>query len=224
MNGKSMKNIKYIVFDMDGTLLDSLTDLKNSLNYCFKKVGFPQRTFEEVRSFVGNGIRKLIERAVPQGTSQEQTDEIFVMFKEYYMVHCMDYTAPYKDILNMLSTLKNAGYKMAIVSNKADDAVKVLNQQFFGEYIDVAVGDMQGKEKKPAPDLVWLAMEQLGATKEDTVYVGDSEVDYETAVNSKLKCISVLWGFRDREFLEECGANCFIEKPMEILDVLNGKK
>lgn len=217
-----MKNVKYIVFDMDGTLLDSLTDLRNSLNYCFEKVGFPQRTFEEVRSFVGNGIRKLIERAVPQGTSDKKIDEIFAMFKEHYMVHCADYTAPYNDILKMLDALKESGYKMAIVSNKADDAVKVLNEQFFGNYIDVAVGEMAGKKKKPAPDLVWLAMEQLGATQEDTVYVGDSEVDYETAVNSKLKCISVLWGFRDREFLEECGASCFAKEPMDVLELLKG--
>ena len=216
-----MKSVKYIIFDMDGTLLDSLTDLQNSLNYCFSKVGFPMRSFQEVRSFVGNGIKKLIERAVPQGTSDEKIDEVFKMFKEHYMVHCADFTAPYDGVMEMLSALKKAGYQMAIVSNKADDAVKVLNEQFFGNYIDVAVGEMSGKKKKPAPDLVWFAMEQLGATKENTVYVGDSEVDYETAVNSGLKCISVLWGFRDRDFLQEHGADCFALEPMDVFKLLN---
>lgn len=219
-----MQKIQYIVFDMDGTLLDSLTDLHNSLNYCFDKVGFPRRTYYEVRSFVGNGIRKLIERAVPVGTREDKIDEIFVMFKEHYMAHCADFTAPYKGIMEMLDRLKKQGYRMAIVSNKADAAVKVLTEEFFGDYIDVAVGDMEGKRKKPAPDLVWLAMEQIGASKDNTVYVGDSEVDFETAVNSELKCISVLWGFRDKAFLEEKGAYCFANKPMEIVEILGDMK
>ncbi len=220
-----MQKIKYIVFDMDGTLLDSLTDLHNSLNHCFDKVGFQRRTYREVRSFVGNGIRTLIERAVPQGTSEEKIEEIFVMFKEHYMVHCADFTAPYDGIMEMLDGLKKRGYRMAIVSNKADAAVKVLTEEFFGNYIEVAVGDMEGKRKKPAPDLVWLAMEQLGgATKENTIYVGDSEVDYETAVNSELRCISVLWGFRDRELLEDRGACCFASKPMDVVGILGEMK
>lgn len=216
-----MQKVKYIVFDMDGTLLDSLTDLHNSLNYCFDTVGFQRRTYREVRSFVGNGIRTLIQRAVPEGTSEEKTDEIFAMFKEHYMVHCADYTAPYEGIMEMLDTLKEKGYHMAIVSNKADAAVKVLTEEFFGTYIEVAIGDMDGKRKKPAPDLVWLAMEQLGgATKENTVYVGDSEVDYETAVNSGLQCISVLWGFRDKELLKGYGAECFASTPQEVVNIL----
>lgn len=215
-----MKDIKYIIFDMDGTLLDSLKDLQNTLNHCFRKVGFPERNYEEVRSFVGNGLRKLIERAVPQGITDEKVDEILARFKEYYMVHCADFTAPYEGIMDMLAKLKEAGYKMAIVSNKADEVLKVLNRQFFGDYIDVAIGERAGMNKKPAPDLVWLAMEQLGATKENTVYVGDSEVDYQTAVNSELKCISVLWGFRDKDFLEECGAKCFANEPIDVVKIL----
>lgn len=215
-----MKDIKYIIFDMDGTLLDSLKDLQNTLNHCFRKVGFPERNYEEVRSFVGNGLRKLIERAVPQGITDEKVDEILARFKEYYMVHCADFTAPYEGIMDMLAKLKEAGYKMAIVSNKADEVLKVLSRQFFGDYIDVAIGERAGMNKKPAPDLVWLAMEQLGATKENTVYVGDSEVDYQTAVNSELKGISVLWGFRDKDFLEECGAKCFANEPIDVVKIL----
>lgn len=215
-----MRDIKFIIFDMDGTLLDSLTDLQNTLNYCFRKVGFPERNYQEVRSFVGNGLRTLIERAVPQETTDEKIDEILEDFKQHYMIHCMDFTAPYEGIMDMLAKLKENGYKMAIVSNKADEALKHLSQQFFGDYIDVAIGERAGMDKKPAPDLVYLAMEELGATKENTVYVGDSEVDYQTAVNSGLPCISVLWGFRDKELLEEYGSDCFANTPEDVVKIL----
>ena len=220
MSGKIMRNIKYIIFDMDGTLLDSLTDLQNTLNYCFSKEGFPEKTYQEVRSFVGNGLRKLIERAVPQGTKEEKIDQILEVFKPHYMAHCMDFTAPYEGVVEMLAQLKEAGYKMAIVSNKADEALKHLSEQFFGEYIDVAIGERAGMNKKPAPDLVYLAMEEIGATKENTVYIGDSEVDYQTAVNSGLKCISVLWGFRDKDLLESYGAKCFANTPNDVVKML----
>lgn len=219
-----MNNIQYIIFDMDGTLLNSLTDLQNTLNYCFRKYGFPERNYREVRSFVGNGLRKLIERAVPKGTTEDKIDEILVMFKEHYMVHCADFTAPYEGVMDMLSILKSAGYKMAIVSNKADEALKHLSSQFFGDYIDVSIGERAGMQKKPAPDLVYLAMKELGATTENTVYVGDSEVDYQTAVNSGLSCISVLWGFRDKELLEEYGANCFANTPEEVVKILEDER
>ncbi len=218
-----MRDIKFIIFDMDGTLLDSLTDLQNTLNYCFRKVGFPERSYQEVRSFVGNGLRTLIERAALQGTTDKKIDEILEIFKPHYMMHCMDFTAPYEGIRDMLAKLKEDGYKMAIVSNKADEALKHLSQQFFGDYIDVAIGERAGMDKKPAPDLVYLAMEELGATKENTVYVGDSEVDYQTAVNSGLPCISVLWGFRDKELLEEYGSDCFANTPEDVVKILEDK-
>ena len=220
MSGKVMKSIQYIIFDMDGTLLDSLTDLQNTLNYCFREEGFTERTYNEVRSFVGNGLRTLIERAVPQGTKEEKIDQILEVFKPHYMAHCMDFTAPYEGVVEMLACLKEAGYKMAIVSNKADEALKHLSEHFFGDYIDVAVGERPGMNKKPEPDLVYLAMEEIGATKENSVYIGDSEVDYQTAVNSGLKCISVLWGFRDKELLESYGADCFANTPTEVVKIL----
>lgn len=223
MNGKTMKEIQYIIFDMDGTLLDSLTDLQNTLNYCFRKEGFQERTYQEVRSFVGNGLRTLIERAVPQGTTEEKIDEILEVFKPHYMEHCMDFTAPYEGILDMLKNLKEAGYKMAIVSNKADAALKHLSEHFFGEFIDVAVGERTGMNKKPAPDLVYLAMKEMKAIKDNTVYIGDSEVDYQTALNSGLPCISVLWGFRDKELLERYGADCFANTPEEVAKILEDK-
>lgn len=215
-----MRDIKFIIFDMDGTLLDSLTDLQNTLNYCFRKVGFPERSYQEVRSFVGNGLRTLIERAVPKDTTERKIDEILEDFKPHYMAHCTDFTAPYEGITDMLAKLKEAGYKMAIVSNKADEALKHLSNQFFGDYIDVAIGERAGMNKKPAPDLVYLAMEELDATKENTVYVGDSEVDYQTAVNSGLRCISVLWGFRDKDLLENYGADCFASAPEDVVEIL----
>lgn len=220
MSGKIMKNIQYIIFDMDGTLLDSLTDLQNTLNYCFREEGFPERTYNEVRSFVGNGLRTLIERAVPQGTKKEKIDQILEVFKPHYMAHCMDFTAPYEGVVEMLACLKEAGYKMAIVSNKADEALKHLSEHFFGDYIDVAVGERPGMNKKPEPDLVYLAMEEIGATKENSVYIGDSEVDYQTAVNSGLKCISVLWGFRDEDLLRSYGAKCFAKTPSDVVKML----
>ena len=153
-------------------------------------------------------------------SSTDAYNKILEVFKPHYMEHCMDFTAPYAGIMDMLANLKEAGYKMAIVSNKADAALKHLSEQFFGEFIDVAVGERAGMNKKPAPDLVYLAMEAIGATKDNTVYIGDSEVDYETAVNSGLPCISVLWGFRDRELLEGYGANCFANTPEDVVKIL----
>lgn len=219
-----MSKINTVVFDMDGTVLNTIDDLATSVNYAMEKFGFPQRTVEDYRRAVGNGIRRAIELTVPEGTSQEVIDEMVPVFKEHYDEHCLDKTRPYDGIIELMIELKKRGYKMAIVSNKIDSAVKELNQRFFSEAIEVAIGEKPGVSRKPAPDMVWEALKELGSTEDEAVYIGDSEVDFATANNSNLPCISVLWGFRDKDLLEEIGAQVFAEKPSDVLEILtNGK-
>lgn len=219
-----MSKINTVVFDMDGTVLNTIDDLATSVNYAMEKFGFPQRTVEDYRRAVGNGIRRAIELTVPEGTSQEVIDEMVPVFKEHYDEHCLDKTRPYDGIIELMKELKKRGYKMAIVSNKIDSAVKELNQRFFSEAIEVAIGEKPGVSRKPAPDMVWEALKELGSTEDEAVYIGDSEVDFATANNSNLPCISVLWGFRDKDLLEEIGAQVFAEKPSDVLEILtNGK-
>ena len=217
--------INTVIFDMDGTVLYTLDDLKTATNVILRQYGYPERSLDEVRQFVGNGIRKTIERAVPADVAenQELIDLMFTDFQKYYDVHCLDETRPYDGILELMDTLKAKGYKMAIVSNKVDTAVKELNQHFFGDRVPVAIGEKPGVKKKPAPDTVFAALEELGSTKEESVYIGDSDVDFNTALNSDMPCISVLWGFRDRDFLERMGASTFAQKPEDILGLLQVK-
>lgn len=203
-----MKSRKYkgVIFDLDGTLLDTLTDLTNSTNAVMDQFGFPNHTKEAVRQFVGNGIARLLEQAIPAGRDSESFDAAFEAFKEHYGIHCMDETKPYPGIMELLKTLKQEGVKTAIVSNKADFAVKKLNQIYFEDLIPVAIGEKEDCRKKPAPDSVWKAMKELGLSAEQTVYVGDSDVDIMTAKNAGLPCIAVSWGFRDQAFLIQNGA------------------
>ena len=195
-----------VVFDLDGTLLDTLADLTDSVNAVMLRYRIPEHTMDEVRRFVGNGIRKLIERAIPQGCANPQYEEIYHVFTEYYGAHCMEKTEPYPGIIALLDWLKKEGYQVAIVSNKADFAVKKLNQIYFGSLIRVAIGEREGIRKKPAPDTVFQALKELGADAAHAVYIGDSDVDIETARNSGMDGIAVSWGFRSREFLLEHGA------------------
>lgn len=211
-----MINPTTYIFDLDGTLLDTLQDLKASTNHALRSHGLPERTTEEVRQFVGNGVRKLIERAVPENTPQEVLEAVFADFRKHYMDHCLDATAPYPGIIDMLRRLKAQGKRMAIVSNKLDPAVKELNERFFKEYIDLAVGESDTVRRKPAPDMVNTILQTLSITKEEMVYVGDSEVDLQTARNAGVRCISVLWGFRDKEILIANGATTFAKTPEEI--------
>ena len=217
--------INTVIFDMDGTVLYTLDDLKTATNVILRQYGYPERSLDEVRQFVGNGIRKTIERAVPADVAENQDliDLMFTDFQKYYDVHCLDETRPYDGILELMDALKAKGYKMAIVSNKVDTAVKELNQHFFGDRVPVAIGEKPGVKKKPAPDTVFAALEELGSTKEESVYIGDSDVDFNTALNSDMPCISVLWGFRDRDFLERMGASTFAQKPEDILGLLQVK-
>lgn len=210
---------KLVVFDMDGTILNTLDDLKDTLNYALGQYHFPARTLEETRAFVGNGIHKLIERAVPEGTDAQTVEKVFDTFLEYYQIHCMDQTRPYPGIVSLLQSLKEAGLLTAVVSNKADAAVQELCERFFPGLFDFAVGEHEGVQKKPAPDMVQLALRTLGTQASDAVYVGDSDVDLATAKNSGLDGIIVTWGFRDREFLESQGADVFADTPEKVREL-----
>lgn len=198
--------ITTIVFDLDGTLLDTLEDLTDSVNYALKKFGFPQRTIDEIRSFVGNGIANLIARVLPDGNENPRYGEVLKTFREYYALHCKDKTRPYDGILQMLDSLQGDAYQMAVVSNKFDAAVKELCELYFGDRIRAAVGESEKVRKKPAPDAVYQVLEELSVSPEQAVYVGDSDVDLATAANVPMTCISVTWGFRSREQLLAAGA------------------
>lgn len=213
-----------VVFDLDGTLLDTLQDLANAVNYALEQQGMPKRTLEEVRQFVGNGVRLLMIRAVPDGESNPLFEETFALFKEYYGEHCNDNTKPYAGVVELIETLKKKGYAVAIVSNKIDFAVKELNDLYFKGIVPVAIGEKEGIRRKPAPDMVFEALKELGKTKEEAVYVGDSDVDIETAKNAGMPCVSVLWGFRDKEFLAEHGAEYYAETAEDVLRYIKEMK
>lgn len=211
------------VFDMDGTILDTLEDLKNSVNFALRDCGFPERTLDEIRTFVGNGIRLLVERAVPEGTSAEKTDECFAAFKAHYAAHSLDVTKPYEGIAELIKELRVRGVKTAVVSNKIDSAVQELCAGFFDGLFDVSVGEREGVARKPAPDSVFTALKEMNVTAENAVYIGDSEVDVATARNSGLPCIAVLWGFRSKELLEKLSPEYIVEKPEQILGIIEGE-
>ena len=212
-----MKYDTYI-FDLDGTLLDTLQDLATSVNYALRQHDMPEHSIDDIRRFVGNGVRKLMERAVPDGAQNPLFESAFATFRQYYMQHSLDTTRPYDGIPEMLDELKRRGCRMAVVSNKMMAATQELIAHFFPQ-IEVAIGEheAEGIRKKPAPDTVREALRQLGVTTKNAVYVGDSDVDIETAYNSGLPCISVLWGFRDRDFLLSHGATTLISCPEELL-------
>ena len=215
-----MKDFDTYIFDLDGTLLSSLDDLAASTNYALRWAGMPERTLEEVRMFVGNGVKLLMERAIPDGQQNPRFEEVYAKFREHYLKHNLDRTRPYDGVLELLAELKQRGKKLAIVSNKFYAATQDLAHHFFADTIEVAIGERVNIRKKPAPDTVLEALRQLGASKDGAVYIGDSDVDVMTAKNSGLPCISVLWGFRDKEFLIEHGATLFVETPHDILSKL----
>ena len=210
-----------IIFDLDGTLLNTLEDLCNSVNYALGKNGYELRSIEEIRCFVGNGVRKLIERALPDDVSENEFNKVFEDFREHYKVHCNDLTGPYDGIMELLGELKSRGYKMGITSNKMKTAVLALNDLYFKGLIQGAAGVDDNITPKPNPQMVNLMLNELESDKEHTLYVGDSQVDVETAHNTGLDMVTVLWGFRTKDELLEAGAKEFIEHPTELLKYLN---
>lgn len=219
-----MKRYTTVIFDCDGTILNTLDDLMDSMNYILKKHNYPTRTLFEIRSFVGNGLGKLVERSVLSGTdlkaSQEQLDTLLTELKKYYAEHNNDKTAPYEGLYELLAALKKEGYKMAVVSNKVQEGVTALNDEYFKEYFNVAIGETPDRKRKPEPDMVNAALKALNSTPEEAVYVGDSEVDLQTAKNSGLLPIAVTWGFRDEELLRELGAKHVAHKPGDVFDII----
>lgn len=211
-----MHKYKTYIFDLDGTLLSTLADLAASTNYALRTHHMPERSLDEVRRFVGNGVKKLMERAIPDGLNNPLFEETFATFRQHYMQHNLDTTQPYPGIMQLLEQLKAEGKNIAVVSNKFYAATRELCRHFFGDLVPVAIGEREDIRKKPAPDTVIEALRELGVDKEGAVYIGDSDVDIMTAKNSGMPCVSVLWGFRDKEFLIEHGATTLISKPEEM--------
>lgn len=217
--------IKLLIFDLDGTLLNTLEDLTDSTNYALKYFDYPQRTIEEVRNFVGNGVAKLIERAIPNGKNNENFDKCLEIFKENYAKNMNNKTAPYNGIVELLQNLKSKNYKIAVVSNKFDAAVKELCKKYFPNLIDIAAGENEklGIKKKPAPDTVNQVLEKFKIPNTQAIYIGDSEVDIMTAQNAQMPCISVTWGFKDKDFLLKNNAKIIINSPDEIISILENQ-
>lgn len=214
-----------VIFDLDGTLLNTLGDLTAAANHALRESGYPERTMEEVRRFVGNGVGMLIRRALPTSadSDEEAFEETLQAFKSYYARHNNDTTAPYPGILDMLERLKQAGVRMAIVSNKNDPNVKALAADHFEPWIGLAVGEREGVRRKPNPDAVFAVMRAWNCDPAATLYVGDSGVDLETARNAGVDFVAVCWGFRSEEELRQAGATMLAHSPAELADgVLNG--
>jgi len=216
----TMTDSKTVVFDLDGTLLDTLEDLADGVNFALTKSGYPARTLEEVRLFVGNGVRNLIEQSIPGGMGNPDFEPCLHDFKEHYSKNMQNKTRPYDGVMELLETLRSAGIKTAIVSNKFDKAVKELSKEYFGDNIAVSIGESARIHKKPAPDCVYEALNELVSEPGTAVYVGDSEVDVRTAHNAGLPCVGVTWGFRGKEILVKEGAEYIIDHPLELLDIL----
>ncbi len=209
-----------VIFDLDGTLLDTLSDLHASVNFALRELSFPERSREEIRRFIGNGVVKLIERSVPAGTDRETAKKCLDIFRKHYLLHMTDNTAPYEGITELLCHLKQEGIKTAVVSNKLHTAVVGLCDDYFPGLIDCALGVSDESERKPAPTNVYKALDALCCNKDNTIYIGDSEVDVQTAKNADLKCIGVTWGFRDRDELLSAGADFIADSAEELLKLI----
>ena len=212
-----------IIFDLDGTLLNTLEDLCDSTNFALQKFGYPKRTIEEVRNFVGNGVRLLIERAIPEGTTNPNFEDCLNTFKEHYRCNMYNKTKPYDGITEILKDLRLKGIQTAVVSNKFDTAVKELCKKYFGDLIQVAIGENEeeGIRKKPAPDSIFKAISELKIRIKNVIYIGDSETDIQTARNAEIDCIGCCWGFRDMTVLKKEGADYIIHHPKEIIEIIS---
>ncbi|MGN1195094.1 MAG: HAD family hydrolase [Acutalibacteraceae bacterium] len=211
---------KAVIFDLDGTLLNTLSDLAASVNYALKSCGYPERTIKEVRAFIGNGVIKLMQRATPDGISQQSFDRCFEAFRSHYLEHMFDTTKPYDGILPLLDALKTDGIKTSVVSNKLHSGVVGLCKDFFGDRLTCAFGVLDESERKPSPANVFKALEYMNVDAGNCVYVGDSEVDVQTANNAGLDCIAVTWGYRDIDVLKLINPKYIIDSPEEILEII----
>lgn len=211
------------IFDLDGTILDTLDDLADSLNHVLLQHNFPQHSADEVRMMVGNGILNLIKRALPNGTEQATVEAVYADFNAYYKLHSADKTKPYNGITEMLEQLKARGVKLAVLSNKADYAVQDLCVKYFGGVFDAVAGEKEGVPKKPAPDGVDNILAELGIERKSAVYIGDSDVDLQTAKNAVTDCIAVNWGFREEKLLRENGAEIIASSPNEVFEIISEK-
>ena len=209
-----------IVFDCDGTLLDTLTDLCNAVNYVLRAHDLPERSVSEVKAALGNGVAHLMRQSLPASISDDEFTNYLDEFKAYYGEHLQDYTAPYPGMLDVLDTLRAKGYKLAIVSNKIQEGITPLNKEYFGDRLPVAIGERPGLQRKPAPDMVLQALKKLDSTQSESIYIGDSEVDVATANNSGLLCIGVTWGFRDEQLHKDLGVKYIARKAEDIVTII----
>ena len=212
---------KLIIFDLDGTLIDTLDDLKNSVNYAIEKYGYPLRTKEEIRKAIGNGVAVLVARSIPDGDQNPNYPEILKIFKEHYSIHSRELTGPYEGITEVLKGVRSAGFMTAVATNKVHPiAVEIIND-FFPNCFDYILGDVAGRPNKPAPDMIEKILEDLHLTKEESIYVGDTNVDEQTALNSKVDYVLVSYGFRTKEeILEQCKCRTIIESTEKLLEHL----
>ena len=209
-----------IVFDCDGTLLDTLTDLRNAVNHVLRLHKFPERSVSQVKASLGNGVAHLMRESLPDSVTDDEFNIYLDKFKTYYGEHLQDYTAPYPGILDMLDTLRAKGYKLAVVSNKIQEGITPLIKEYFGDRLPVAIGERPSLQRKPAPDMVLQALKELDSTPEESIYIGDSEVDVATANNSRLLCIGVTWGFRDETLHHELGVQYIARKAEDIVTII----
>ena len=208
-----------VIYDLDGTLLYTLEDLMNSVNYALDHYGYPHRNIDEIRRFIGNGVAVLMKRSAPENCPQEEIDIMLNIFRPHYLEHMYDTTGPYVGVIDMMKEIHAAGIKTAIVSNKLDPAVKELDKMFFNGLTELAVG-APPHAKKPDPTSVLECIENLGSTIKHSIYIGDTDVDIETAHNAGIKCVGVSWGFRGRDFLEKNNCDYIIDRPEELLPLL----
>jgi len=219
-NVRGQLMIKGIIFDMDGTILNTIDDITDSVNYALASMEYPLKTIHQVKMSVGSGAIQLIERVLPQGSSKETVMKVFRIYQDHYDKNNSNKTGPYEGIMLLLNQLKTQGYKLSVVSNKYNHLVQELNEKIFNKYFDVSIGEIKGIPIKPAPDMIYKALELLQCKQDEVLFVGDSEVDMLTATNAKLKSVGVTWGFRDQAVLEAHHADFIIHKPQELFDVI----
>lgn len=212
---------KLVIFDLDGTLLYSLEDLMNSVNFALAVFGYELRTMDEISSYVGNGVQYLLRQAVPDNISEEDFQLCFECFKDHYSKHCCDKTRPYDGVIEMLKILKAKGVKVGIVSNKYQSAADETCKHYFDGLYDMVLGESDVCRRKPSPDGINIMCEKFGVEKNEAIFFGDSEVDIKTGDNAGVYCVSVLWGYRDRDFLSRNGAKLFVSNPLDITNIID---